>query len=169
MKRQKRLYLMQKHHWYPKARVYPKAKMDKLFGKFFWTSTVAYMLALAITEFRKSADRENVLGLWGVNMSHETEYGHQRLGAQHFIQILMDEGVNIALPFESDLLEPIAPYAYKEASRMWRALDAVRRQQTERLNEINRVTRELNEEKLATLGSLQQLDYVDVTFVREQQ
>jgi hypothetical protein len=43
--------------------VYPIDEMEELFGPYFWTSSVAYMMALAITKGPEE------IGLWGIDMA----------------------------------------------------------------------------------------------------
>ena len=71
------------------------------YGDYFFTSTMAWMLALAID-------------LWGVDMSHSTEYGTQRPGCQHFMGLATQLGIPVVLPPESDLAQPPPLYGICE-------------------------------------------------------
>jgi hypothetical protein len=88
--------------------VYPFDEMNAEFGPYFWTSTMAYMLALAIKV------RPRAIGLWGVDMAHGTEYVFQRPACQHFLGIAASLGIQIVLPPESDLEQPHTPYGFIE-------------------------------------------------------
>ncbi len=84
--------------WVPNASVYPEAEMRERFGPFFFTSSIAYMLALAI------AQRPKVIGLWGVQMAQAHEYAYQRPGCHYFIQKARDAGIEVRAP--RAILEP---------------------------------------------------------------
>ncbi len=84
--------------WLPHAAVYPEAAMRKRFGPFFFTSSVAYMLALALS--REPAR----IGMWGVEMVQGHEYQYQRPGCHYFIQRARDMGVEVTA--SRSVLEP---------------------------------------------------------------
>lgn len=107
------IYMQEKRPEYPGSIEYPKDEMFKKFGPYFWTSSLSYMLALAIDK------KPEAVGLWGVDMSASEEYSHQRPGCQYFIQEAERAGINIVVPYGSDILFPHPPYGYREASHMW--------------------------------------------------
>lgn len=84
--------------WLPCAEVYPEAEMRRQFGPFFFTSSVAYMMALAI------AQKPTAIGLWGVLMVQCHEYAYQRPGCHYFIQKARDASIEIIAP--ASLIEP---------------------------------------------------------------
>jgi len=84
--------------------VYPFDEMSAEFGPYFWTSSMAYMLALAIKL------RPRAIGLWGVDMAAHSEYAFQRPGCQNFLGIAAALGIKVVVPLESDLLQPPTPY-----------------------------------------------------------
>lgn len=90
------------------CQVYPYAEMNAEFGPYFWTSSMAYMLALAIKL------RPRAIGLWGVDMAAHSEYAFQRPGCQHFMGLAASLGIKIVLPLESDLAQPPVPYGIIE-------------------------------------------------------
>lgn len=87
---------------------YPIASMKAKFGDWFFTSTIAYMLAMAI------AEGAHEIGLWGVEMADATEYGSQKTGCRFFIQaarmagikVTMPEGCEVAVPGRLYVLDP---------------------------------------------------------------
>ena len=87
---------------HPNAMAYPDAEMKERFGPFFFTSSIAYVLAYAI------AQKPEAIGLWGVHMASREEYEYQRAGCQYFIQRARECGIAIAVPPASRLLEPPA-------------------------------------------------------------
>lgn len=83
----------------PNAQVYPEVELRKVFGPFFFTSSIAYMLAMAL-----SHDPTDI-GLWGVGMHKREEYEYQRPGCHHFIQAAWDRGINV-IAADATLLQP---------------------------------------------------------------
>jgi hypothetical protein len=87
----------------PNAVPYPKAEVIEKFGKYF-TNTVSWMIAHALYE-----GRENI-GVFGVDMAQDSEYGHQRPSCEYFVGWARGMGVNVHIPDTSDLLK--APFLY---------------------------------------------------------
>ena len=85
------------------ARSYPEQEMMERFGPFFFTSSIAYMLAKAIV----AADAEKIesIGIWGVMQASDTEYAYQRPGIQYFIQRATELNIRVICPKESALFE----------------------------------------------------------------
>jgi len=107
------IYMQDKRPEYPGSIKYPFDEMSEKFGRFFWTSSLSYMLALAIDR------KPEAIGLFGVDMSAGDEYGYQRAGCHYFIQKAEEAGIDIVVPFESDIMHPHPPYGFREASQMW--------------------------------------------------
>jgi len=86
------------------------------YGPYFWTSTIVYMIAMAIDQLQDRAARgeETVIGLWGVDMSATEEWAYQRPGCQNFIGLAQSLGINVLLPEESDLMRPPTMYGIGE-------------------------------------------------------
>lgn len=86
------------------AREYPEEEYTKIFGPFFWTSSIAFMMARAIMECQRLQIPK--LGLWGIMQASENEYTYQRPGIQYFIQRASEAGIQVLAPPESRLFEP---------------------------------------------------------------
>jgi hypothetical protein len=100
----------------PNSVVYPLEEVLAEFGPFFLTSSLSLMLAMAILEIDRSGHpkQDCTIGLWGVDMAATEEYGYQRAGCQHFIELAYDRGIGIYVPPESDLLRPMPVYGICE-------------------------------------------------------
>ena len=85
---------------FPLSRAYPKDEMVRKYGPFFFTSSIAWMMALALEH------APQVIGLWGVDMAASDEYAHQRPGFHYFYEIARRSGVEIVLPAGCTLLDP---------------------------------------------------------------
>jgi hypothetical protein len=86
------------------------------YGGYFFTSSMAWMLAHAIELLapRAAAGEKVRIGLWGVDMAALSEYNLQRPGCQHFLGLAKSLGIQIVLPPESDLLQPPTLYGVSE-------------------------------------------------------
>lgn len=83
------------------------------FGPYFFTSSIAWMLAIAIM------NKPDKIALYGVDMAAQTEYKDQRLGCQYFCAIAKARGIEVGVPPESDLLRPAPLYGVCEQSHGW--------------------------------------------------
>lgn len=86
------------------ARKYPERDMKQRFGPFFFTSSIAFMLAKAIVDCERLGIPR--IGIWGVMQASETEYTYQRPGIQYFIQRATELGIQVVAPEASRLFEP---------------------------------------------------------------
>ena len=116
----------------PNSKALPFAQMNKRWGSYFWTSSLAYMLAMAMDliieerakrkasgmpqEIQDKLSLEDAVGLWGVDMAATEEYGYQRAGCQHFLCEANRLGIGIAVPPESDIIRPMPPYGLFEST-----------------------------------------------------
>ncbi len=106
----------------PNARMYPLKDITDTFGNYF-TSTVAWMIALAIYE---GVDQ---IGLWGVDMIGDLEYSYQRSGCEYMLGIAKGRGIKIVLPSQCPLLRAERMYGFEftrlgsEISQMNEELD----------------------------------------------
>ena len=111
----------------PKGSVaYPIDDMVARFGSYF-TSTVAYMIALAIRAIEAEIQAsmtvsgplpdsvlEHEIGLWGVDMTHDTEWAWQRACVERLVGIAMGTGIKVTIAESSALLKCPWLYGYDE-------------------------------------------------------
>lgn len=109
----------------PTSDAYPVEEMCHKFGTFFFTSSIAWMMAMAIDmvirerEDCAKAGKEapqSVIGLYGIDMAATEEYGYQRAGCQHFCALAHQMGITVDVPPESDLLRPMPLYGIDEGT-----------------------------------------------------
>ncbi len=153
-----KIYMQEKRPEYPGALVYPKDEMFKEFGPYFFTSSLAYMLALAIHQ------KPEAIGLFGVDMSAGDEYGYQRAGCHYFIQEAERRGIDLVVPFESDILEPPPPYGYREASRMWWKMNTRWKELAGQHQGITQQMATLKKQQTLLEGAMDDAQYVCNTF-----
>ena len=104
----------------PGANMIPHDALRKKYGDYNFTSSLAWMMGMAIDAIQEARERgdtgEHTIGMWGVDMAAESEYGYQRSGCQYFCQIAKGLGIEVILPMESDVMTPPALYGLSEKS-----------------------------------------------------
>lgn len=98
------VYLPEIDPEYPGSRRYPKDEIVDEFGPYFFTSSIAWMQALAITQKPES------IGIWGVE--GKDDYGSQRAGILHFVQVARDRGIEVTVPAGCRLLDAPNHYGF---------------------------------------------------------
>ena len=140
---------------------YPFVQMLAKYGPYHFTSTIAWMLALAIEQ------KPEAIGLWGIDMAATEEYGFQRPGCQHFIGLAMSQGIEIILPPESDLMRPTTLYGLSEYNPRQIKLLARQRELQGRLANCNATLANAQKEQMFLQGALDNLNYIFTTWVDE--
>lgn len=156
-----KIYMQEARPEYPGAIVYPKDEMFREFGPYFFTSSLAYMLALAISK------KPEAIGLFGVDMSAGDEYGYQRAGCHYFIQEAKKRDIDLVVPFESDILEPPPPYGYREADRMWWKMNTRWKELHGKASAINAQIADLKNQSAILSGAMEDVQYVCNTYTKE--
>jgi hypothetical protein len=82
----------------PNCKVFPFARFEKEFGSDYYTSSFAYLTAMAIDE---GYDR---IYFYGVNLTAMDEYIHQKAGLEYFIGYAKAKGIEVVIPSGSGLL-----------------------------------------------------------------
>lgn len=145
---------------FPKSFEYPRAAMVEKYGPYFFTSSVAWMLALAIEQ------QPDTIGIWGVDMNAHEEYASQRPGCYFFIREALKLGIKVYVPEQSDLGAAPALYGYEMLSPMWQKLNARRAELTSQLNKAANDQQESRDRWQFFRGALDDLDYQIKTWVQ---
>jgi hypothetical protein len=124
--RHPRVYIYEPDPRLPEGIVFPWRDYVALYGTDFFTSSIAWMMAHAISY------KPEKIGLWGVDMAAATEYDHQRPGVKFFVREAKRQGIDIYCPPTSDIDVPVAPYAIREHWPMWQKMQARKKELTER-------------------------------------
>lgn len=138
----------------PNSVAYPKDEMLAEFGPHFFTSTPAWMMALAIQQ------KPEEIGIWGIDMAADGEYAEQKQGCLYFIQIAKSRGIRITVPPQSDLLRPVPLYGFSEASQMMIKLRVREAELQQRLDHNLAQTDGMVREGMFLKGALDDLRYV---------
>jgi len=93
------VYLHERREDVPRSVTYPLDEVVRLVGgAAYFTSSIAYMQGLALLL------GFTTIGLWGVDMQRDSEYGDQRECCEFLLGVAMGRGVNIVKPEGSPLL-----------------------------------------------------------------
>jgi hypothetical protein len=98
-----RLYMQEKY--LPNATAYPIEDVAKTCGA-YWESSIAYLMALAVHEGAEE------IGLWGVDMKGDGEYGYQKPNMEYLIGLARGKGIEVRIHESSSLLKPSGEFGY---------------------------------------------------------
>ena len=104
---QPRIYLPEALPEAPGSVTYPREEMVAEFGPYFFTSSLSWMLALAISM------KPETMGIYGVETSTAEEYAYQRPSHHHFIQVARDRGIEVIAAPSSSILRPPKFYGFE--------------------------------------------------------
>lgn len=158
-----RVYVAKEDKRLPHARVYPKKEVFEFFGNYqflesFFQSQVSYMLAFAIMQ------QPQQIGLWGIDMAAETEYTTQRPGCHYFFIEAEKRGIPIVAPPQSDILEPLPLYAYKEFDPAYWRQKARKAELKKAIEEKTALIEGAQQEIWLKQGALSDIRYSDNTW-----
>jgi len=103
------IYMQRKFPMIPESVVYPIDEIIEMTGGRYFTSSFAYMIALAIYE------GFDWIGCYGFEMATDSEYFHQRSNAEYLIGFARGKGIHVELPDNGNLLRG-RMYAYEDES-----------------------------------------------------
>ena len=164
----------------PNSKRLPAEELVRKYGSYFFTSSLAWMFAMAIE--RILAEREervkrgvmsqaestdgDCIGLWGVDMAATEEYGYQRAGCQFFAQIAQQLNIEVVVPPESDLLLPPPLYGIVENDPMHIKLVARRNELQGKLDHEKQML-EMHKHNVSFLqGAIDDLAYMMGTWIQ---
>lgn len=158
LKKQSFPIYMQDNSLVPNAQPLPINDLVREFGKYFFTSSFAYMIAMAIRAGAKE------IALFGVDMASKDEYILQRAGGQYFMQEAAKRGISVHVPLESDLAQPPPLYGYEMSTPFGRKLQARRKEISERIAILKNQTQQSQNNQTYLEGALEDLDYMQSIF-----
>jgi hypothetical protein len=98
----------------PSVRRYPIEDVIRILGgRDYFTSTIAYALALALT-----LEGVTEIGVWGVDLVHDSEYADQRPCAEYYLGYAAARGVKLTIHEKSALLKQSHRYGYGNQNPM---------------------------------------------------
>jgi hypothetical protein len=143
---------------FPNAIAFPFDDMLKEFGPWFFSSTLAWMMALAITL------KPDEIGLWGVDMSAHEEYGYQRAGCHRFFEHCLQRGIKVTVPPESDIMHHAPLYGLKEQSPIWWKHRTREKELKQRVAEAQAIIAQKENEVKVLSGAMDDMTYISNTY-----
>jgi len=145
---------MQDNRMVPNAIPLPIQELVNEFGKYFFTSSFAYMIAMAIKVGAKE------ISLYGIDMASKDEYILQRAGGQYFMQEAAKRGILVNIPFESDLAQHPALYGYDDSTPFGRKMYVREKELKDRIAGMVAERDKLTHGITFLQGAVEDLDYV---------
>jgi len=155
LKLQKFPIYMQDASLVPNATVFPKDEMVAEFGDDFFTSSFAWMMALAMQQGAVE------IALYGIDMASRDEYIRQRPGFFFFRHLAKLRGVRISAPHESDIMQSPALYAYVDSTPFGRKIMARRQEVLGRIGGMTQQRDQLTNSITYLQGAQEDLDYFE--------
>jgi hypothetical protein len=159
------VYMQEHYEEIPNSKAFPYDEIKKYFhldamgDNLYVTNTITWMLLLAI--YQGYTD----ISLYGVHMSHDTEYAYQRsscswaLGIIHGL-MLSGKKYTIRIPEKSALLKAEYEYGYEEPTKAMQyikgRIDGLKYGVSEASGQITA----LNEQKLKTEGAISEANHI---------
>ena len=174
MGKQKCVWMYQPVPEIPNSKAIPVEEITKRYGTYFFTSTIAFMIAGAIDDIMadretRETDEQDVIALFGVDMAANEEYGYQRAGCQHFLCLAADLGIQVYVPPESDLLRPMPLYGISESSHWMIKATSRKRELEGRLANANNMLAQATHDIAFLQGALDDLNYHMLTWGEDRQ
>lgn len=160
--RHPRVFMAERRPEIPGSIAIPVDELVEKYGPYFFTSSLAWMFAIAIETIGNGPGK---IGLWGVDMAATEEYGYQRAGCQYFAMLARARGIEVGVPPESDLLQPPPLYGVSEVDHQHIKLLARDRELRARMADVQQRLQQAQSEQMFVQGALDDLAYVRNTWV----
>ncbi len=144
---------MQDQRYLANAVTFPMLEMVREFGRDFFTSSFAWMMAFAI---HKGASE---IALYGIDMASRDEYILQRPGFFFFRHIANQRGIKVSAPHESDIMQSPGLYGYSDVTPMGRKILAREQELKERSGQMRAELQRLQQNLTYLDGALEDIDY----------
>ena len=128
-------------------------RLVKKFGPYNFTSSLAWMCAMAIETQPKK------IAFYGVDMAATSEYHDQRMGCQYFASLAQSMGIEVGVPPESDLLRPPPLYGVCENSHAWIKQTIRAREMSGRIRDAQKILQEKQQEIQFLQGAMDDQDW----------
>lgn len=138
----------------PRATPLPVDALVEDFGPFFFTSSFAWMMAMAMREGAKE------IALYGIDMASRDEYILQRPGAFYFFMEARRRGIKIKAPYESDIMQPPGLYGFADSTPFGRKMAAREKELKDRVSGMKSQRDHLNNNITYLEGAIEDLDYI---------
>jgi hypothetical protein len=146
----------------PNAVPYPRAQILTSFQPSYFTNTVSWQIALAILSGYQK------IGIYGVDMAQDSEYGHQRPSCEWMIGVAQGRGIEVEIPGDSDLLKTSFLYGIEDGGVLRHKLDTRLRELIERRTELERQRNIAHEAMLQVVGAIENTQYILRAYTQEE-
>jgi hypothetical protein len=146
---------MQDQSQVERATSFPKDELVARFGDDFFTSSFAWMMAMAIQQGATE------IALYGIDMASRDEYIRQRPGFFFFRHLARLAGIKVSAPHESDIMQSPALYAYVDSTPFGRKIMARRQEVSGRIATFDQQIAHATNSKTYLQGALEDLDYFE--------
>lgn len=144
----------------PNGFVPDKLTLEKKYGRYFFTSSIAVMMACAIDLIEAAGyPPGSKIGLWGVDMAANEEYEGQRAGLHFFAHIAKQRGIEVGTPPTSDLFTPRFFYGFDEQTHSFIKMRARKQELDVRLQAAEQRAVQSQQEAYFLKGALDDLNY----------
>lgn len=153
------VWMAEKRAEVPNSVELPLIDLIQKYSPYFFTSSLSYMMAMAIECGFKT------IALFGVDMAAASEYKDQRLGCQFFATMAKARGIEVGVPPESDLLRPAPLYGVSEVSHARIKFLARRRELEARVQNALLAQQQAKDETLYLRGALEDLEWAEMDWL----
>ena len=144
----------------PNGFVPDKAELERKYGRYFFTSSIATMMACAIDLIEAAGcPAGSKIGLWGVDMAANEEYEGQRAGLHFFAHIAKQKGIEVGVPPTSDLFTPRFFYGFDEQTHSFVKMRARKHELETRLAAAEQRAAQSQQEAFFLKGAMDDLNY----------
>jgi hypothetical protein len=161
LKVHQRVYVSKADERLPNGIVLDSKPLVKKYGDYFFSSSLSWMLAMAIEQ------KPDVIGIWGVDMSATDEYAYQRPGCHYFMQKASEAGIELMLPPQCDLAEAHPLYGFKEHWPMYWKMKASAEELDARIGHASKKEEQSRTEKLILRGARDYIEYINNTWLTD--
>ncbi len=137
----------------PNSKLLPYEALVAKYGPYFFTSSLAWMCAMAIEA------GATTIAFYGVDMAATTEYHDQRMGCQYMACVAAAMGIEVGVPPESDLLRPAPLYGVCENSHAWIKATVRAKELAANINEADAIIAEQTQRKVFFTGAVDDQDW----------
>lgn len=143
------------------AHRYPFEEMLRKYGPYHFSSSVSWMLALAIETLAPMVEegKHPTLALFGIDMAAQSEWSYQRPACQHFLGMAKMMGIQVVIPPESDLMQHNFIYGLGEHNPRYIKLSARKEELEGQKTQLEQGIQQAQLNLQRVLGSLDQLEY----------
>jgi hypothetical protein len=146
---------MQDQSLVERATPFPMFELVSEFGRDFFTSSFAWMMAFAM----KCGATE--IALYGIDMASRDEYILQRPGFYYFRHQAEKRGIKVSAPHESDIMQSPPLYAYVDSTPLGRKIRARKTEVQGRIAQFDQQTGQATHSKTYLQGALEDIDYFE--------